>query len=382
MSMHKVVLVDDESYNFDLFRLAAKSINNIEICACVSDPRAAAASIEETGADLVFTDIEMPEMTGIELAEQLIDKKCDIVFLTAFSQYAVNAFHVNAIDYLLKPVMEDELRRVMDKIDRLHQNDPGLVSGNEALDHIPEYRLQMTGKLQLTADGQPADLHFYTAKSEELFCLLLLKGPQNVDKTLLCDLLWPEADPQKAYTNLYTSFYRLKKTVAEYLCFQLSGKNNCYSLLMNNVVSDYNSFLNTAGTLSREPEKPTDLTALSNVLSLYHGSLLGDRGYGWLIPIREELDRKYLHLIYEVIRMTAGRSEYSAIITLLENAFRFFPYDETICISLAEAAWMEGRKAYALHVIKEHIRASEEMMDMKPSEKILKIQRKFMTDAR
>ena len=84
MSTYKAVIVDDEEFNFDLFKRAAKDIDNIEICCCVSNPFEAVEKVREYDADIVFTDIEMPGLNGIELAERLIGERCIIVFLTAF----------------------------------------------------------------------------------------------------------------------------------------------------------------------------------------------------------------------------------------------------------------------------------------------------------
>ncbi len=68
--------------------------------------------------DVVFLDIDMPEKSGIQLAEELVKENihCQIVFTTAFNQYAINAFRLSAIDYLLKPINEKQLIESIEKI--------------------------------------------------------------------------------------------------------------------------------------------------------------------------------------------------------------------------------------------------------------------------
>ena len=92
MSTYKAVIVDDEEFNFDLFKRAANDIDNIEICCCVSNPFEAVEKVKEYDADIVFTDIEMPGLNGIELAERLIGERCIIVFFNGFFAICFRGF--------------------------------------------------------------------------------------------------------------------------------------------------------------------------------------------------------------------------------------------------------------------------------------------------
>lgn len=82
------------------------------------DPSELLKDIKGLRPDLVFLDIEMPEMNGLELAARLLELQEDIevVFVTAYREYALEAFGVNALDYLLKPVVPDLLHRTIDRV--------------------------------------------------------------------------------------------------------------------------------------------------------------------------------------------------------------------------------------------------------------------------
>jgi two-component system LytT family response regulator len=112
----KVFLVDDEA--LALKRLARLLEDRVEIVGQSTDPVAAVGAIARADIDLVFLDISMPELDGFGVAAQL-PPSVMVVFTTAHDEHALRAFEVNAIDYLLKPVREEELARALDKLERL-----------------------------------------------------------------------------------------------------------------------------------------------------------------------------------------------------------------------------------------------------------------------
>jgi two-component system LytT family response regulator len=119
----KVFLVDDEP--LALRRLARMLEGRVEIVGQSTDPVGAVAAIARANVDLVFLDISMPELDGFGVAAQL-PPSVMVVFTTAHDEHALRAFEVNAIDYLLKPIRDDDLGRALDKLERLRaQPDAG-----------------------------------------------------------------------------------------------------------------------------------------------------------------------------------------------------------------------------------------------------------------
>jgi two-component system LytT family response regulator len=106
----KTIIVDDEPYaRAKLERLLADE--EAEVLAVCANGREAVAAIEQLKPDLVFLDIQMPEMDGFEVLRAIAPAHLpEIVFVTAFDQYALRAFEVNALDYLLKPFDQERLR--------------------------------------------------------------------------------------------------------------------------------------------------------------------------------------------------------------------------------------------------------------------------------
>ncbi|MCX7727960.1 MAG: LytTR family DNA-binding domain-containing protein [Bacteroidia bacterium] len=115
----KAILVDDSEQSLRLLYLMIKELApEIEIVAITKSANEAIIEIEKHQPDILFLDIEMPEKSGLLLVEDLLQRqiKCDVVFTTAYSQYAIRAFRLSATDYLLKPIDEQQLRQSIDKI--------------------------------------------------------------------------------------------------------------------------------------------------------------------------------------------------------------------------------------------------------------------------
>jgi len=111
------LIVDDESLARRGLKLRLKEIADIEVVGEARNGREALALIAEKKPDLVFLDIQMPGVSGFEVVQQLDVKTMPIIlFLTAYDEYAVQAFEVNALDYILKPIDEERLHQVLDKV--------------------------------------------------------------------------------------------------------------------------------------------------------------------------------------------------------------------------------------------------------------------------
>ena len=111
----RAIIIDDERLARKELKSLLKDYHEIEIVDECASPEEALKSIEKHNPDLLFLDIQMPEKTGFDLLQEL-DKSPKVVFVTAFDEYAVKAFEVNALDYLMKPVDPERLKETMVKV--------------------------------------------------------------------------------------------------------------------------------------------------------------------------------------------------------------------------------------------------------------------------
>lgn len=117
--MIRAAIVDDEKHCSESLKLLInKYLRDIEIIADLNDPFLAVEQFKKDPPDLLFLDIEMPGMTGFELLEKLAISDMDVIFTTAYDEFAIEAFKVSAIDYLLKPIERKQLQEAVDKYSR------------------------------------------------------------------------------------------------------------------------------------------------------------------------------------------------------------------------------------------------------------------------
>ena len=115
--MIRAFVVDDERLAVERLTRLLNATGRVTVTGSTTDPEAALAALRAADVDVLFLDIQMPGLTGFELLAQL-ERDVPVVFTTAYDQYAIDAFGVNSLDYLLKPIEPERLDRALDKIER------------------------------------------------------------------------------------------------------------------------------------------------------------------------------------------------------------------------------------------------------------------------
>ncbi len=116
--MLRAYIVDDERLAVERLTRLLEATGRVRLAGSAIDPETALAELSDREVDVLFLDIQMPGLTGFDLLERL-DRDLPVIFTTAYDRYALDAFAVNSIDYLLKPIEPDRLDRSLDKLSRL-----------------------------------------------------------------------------------------------------------------------------------------------------------------------------------------------------------------------------------------------------------------------
>jgi two-component system, LytTR family, response regulator LytT len=146
----RTVVVDDEQLARDELCFLLEQIAGIEVVAQAGDGPQALAVIAEQAPDLVMLDVQMPGLTGFEVARRLVQQSAEsqLVFVTAYDRHAIEAFEVNAVDYLLKPVEQARLATAVERVRKRLQADRSGQPPAANLDRV----LQLLGERQQRRD--------------------------------------------------------------------------------------------------------------------------------------------------------------------------------------------------------------------------------------
>jgi two-component system, LytTR family, response regulator len=184
----RAIIIDDERLARKELKSLLKEYHEIEIIDECASPEEALKSIEKHNPDLLFLDIQMPEKTGFDLLQEL-DKSPKVVFVTAFDEYAVKAFEVNALDYLMKPVDPERLKETMAKLlsediedEELYDvPDRGILSSNDQVfikDGEKCWFIHLKDVRMFESEGNYVRIYFETFKP------LVLKSLNGLEERL------------------------------------------------------------------------------------------------------------------------------------------------------------------------------------------------------
>jgi len=143
--MMRAFVVDDEPLAVKRLVRMLQETGRVEVTGSSTDPVDALAALSEKPPEVLFLDIQMPGINGFEML-RMLEPQPLVVFTTAFDQYALQAFEVNSIDYLLKPVEERRLARALDKIERLRAAPRPAPEWNAMLNQLAQAMRQHPGR--------------------------------------------------------------------------------------------------------------------------------------------------------------------------------------------------------------------------------------------
>lgn len=284
-----ILIVDDERDTLNEINFYVKKYNQFYYCVTCTNPFQALDEAKRTCFDIALLDIEMPGMNGLELAEQLgsLFPDMNLAFITAYNNYATEAFDVNAIDYVLKPIREARLIKALDKL------------VNKKVDNIPkkyarpEFYIQTFGRFIIRIGDDM--ITWKRKKSSELLAYLLENRDMPIHKEKLCDLLWPDLDPKKALVNLQSVICSIRNVLKECgnreIVIKYAGDN--YILHIEKVHIDMIEFEN----ILKKALDFKDENLLKNALNLYKGHYLEEEGWLWAETKKEELRKKYTMIL-------------------------------------------------------------------------------------
>ncbi len=281
--MIRTIVVDDEWYSLDEICDLAEKTGIMSVEGRFQD---AADALREAGRirpQAAFIDIEMPEMDGLTLAEKLLEVNPDIkvVFITGWNQYAVSAFELNALDYIMKPVNKTRFEKMVQRL-RNEFSVPGPALADALAIHC-------FGKFETLKNGFP--LVWQRTKAEELFALLVLNANTFVYKDVILENLWPYYERAKSLTILQTSVCKIRNVLSG--CeesVRLTYADGKYGLFLSPDVSCDFIIVRNAVRKFQVSDRLT-YQAIKDACVIFQQGLLLYNGYLWSREYETELRR-------------------------------------------------------------------------------------------
>lgn len=228
--MIRVMLIDDEEDALDLLEILLGQLGNVQVVGRFMNPVEAIEVIRtlqsnggESPIDAVFLDNRMPGMNGMEVARAIrqMIPQMPIIFTTAHAEYAVEAFEIQSIDYLLKPFTPDRLQNAVTRVQysMSHSSLSSSSPNPPQAGHIENSSaaIQCLGGFQIRLPGNGGRvLSWKTKKEKELCALLIHVEGESLSTAAILEAIWPGYDLNKAKTYLYTCLSYLRKTLTDH----------------------------------------------------------------------------------------------------------------------------------------------------------------------
>ena len=315
--MINVIIVDDEKLAIRKLEHQLETLEgfDINICGTYDNPAEALENLAASRPDLVFLDIEMPGMNGLETADRILEltPETDIVFVTAYDKYALDAFEVSAVDYLLKPVMRDRLAKTLSRVNSRTPVRRGDTSvGNE-------YSVKTFGGLDVVKNWKPMNVTWRSAKVRELFGYFVHHRGRRIYRNKILEELWPDMEYERALANFNTCNYQLRKQLSQtcsgieilfsggYYTFELRG-SVCDADIVHDILSR-----NSAAAQS-------NIELIKKAIDLYKGPYCESIPSLWADSRRYYYENLYVNSVFSVANYFYDNKMYGECLTFAQKA--------------------------------------------------------------
>lgn len=316
----ETILIDEEQTELELLQKKITQLSSVKVLGAFTDPHEGLIEVSRKQPDILFLDICIPEVNWMKVAKQLKKAIPDmqIVFLATLDKYALEAFDIQADDYLLKPVDYSRLKQAMVKV-------------TSKLSQQKSAPRQMVGCFQSLhfryeeSNQDIVDIHWRTSKAREIFSYLVHKRGKLVRKDVLVDLFWSDMPVKEAYNQLYSTIYQIRKTIKSInYNIQIVNREDSYRLLLNDCLVDVDMWergIETNPVITSE-----NIESHKNWLLLYRGDYFEAENYMWALNERERLSIKWEYQMKRLVHYYLTNELYAEAILLYLRYQKINPF--------------------------------------------------------
>jgi len=358
----RAIVVDDERPSVDKMVKLLGDSGMVDIKGKFLNSLEALEYVKKVRIDTAFLDIEMPELDGFQLANSILDLQgwTAVVFVTAYNEYAVEAFRINALDYLMKPVNKKRLKETLDRI----------IQEKKISIHQSRMQVRCFGKFKVIAGS--GTVKFRTSKAEELLAYLIDGRGAEISRDEIIDRLWPDYDGDRAVANFNTTLYYVRKALLQNgIQVSIEHSRGSYRLDASYINCDYHKFLSSISA----PRVINDITIseYEEIAALYKGDYLGGNQFQWPVRNRMLLKDKYIQLLLDMAEYYKSAGKHDRAVEILKTSLGHDPLNTDLNYSLIETLLVLNNRIAAVKYYDTYRRELKTELGLEPEAKFKKL---------
>lgn len=370
----KVILVDDEPVMHLIMRKMLVKHSGVQVAGAFTDTQSAETFLSENpDIELAFVDISMPGGSGMAFAARMEEagSRVQIVFVTSHKEFALEAFDLSVVDYLVKPVSQERLERTVNRALAIRES--GESSHTPPLEDSVEMgrdEIMITTLGDFSIQNETGRVKWISTKSAELFAYLLLYRGKRIARSRLVADIFGGMTRDSAEKYLNTTVYQLRKSLEPLgLREAVRSENDGYALELNNAVIDYEEFERQA-----EKQRSLDAAEAESVLQverLYTGDLFGNKAYVWAIYETERIAEMYASFVKRLSETLISLQNTAAASRLLHKLHARNPLDEAVVMLLLKVHGQDGNKKGLTAQYTDYVKLLNRELGIRPSKELL-----------
>jgi len=365
----RAVLIDDDVHSLrKLAYLLAK--NNVDIIATFSSPFDGYNYIVREKPDIVFLDVDLPDIDGLKLGVTIHKSMplVSLVYVTSYSQYSLKAYEAHPVDYILKPIDEERLKKTVEFIRRSLR-----ARGREQESNL---KIKCFGRFEMLNGKKP--VKFTTAKAQELLAFLICNVNRVIDRNELMDLLFDHRDEKKRTNHFRVTLCRLRKSLAaaNIKREQLVITNDC-AIQIAEGICDYVDFSNFL--MRNKSINCSNADQAMKIIDSYQQDLLIDIDALWVMEFREYIAVQAEELMHKTAMYYTAISKFEQAEKILIKLVEMNSVSELGWMSLLDLYIKADMPDKYTYYYRRYAKFMYEELNMKPDSKYTELYNSYTT---
>ncbi|MBP1930204.1 response regulator [Ammoniphilus resinae] len=346
--MIHVLLIDDEEHALDILEILLNQMGNLVISGKYTNPMKAIEVIHHTQVDAVFLDIDMPGMKGMDVAKEIqrVNPNIQIIFTTAYAEYAIEAFEIRSLDYLLKPIRMERLADSVNRIQETKTEENTKIESRALVVCMGDFSIHLS-------NAKNEQIIWRTNKEKELCAFLIHHLGQVVHRDVILEALWPESNVEKARTYLHTCISLLRKNLRTFdLPATVTKTGSGYALDLGDMGCDVRELEELLDQILKGEAvlRPKWMEKLNH---LYKADYMDHCDFDWARTKKESLAKKYVQALRYGFLYFKKVKQFSDAIECLHKILELTPESEQDGRELIKLLLILGKRNEAILVYRQ-----------------------------